>query len=297
MNAEPWLIRPQKTKEILAAHDIRLRKRFGQNFLVDARVPEQIIAAADVAKTDLVIEIGPGIGTLTQYLCANAGAVRAIEIDRSLLPVLDETLASWDNVKVISGDVMKIDLHEVIEEGRSALQGAGAGARVRVVANLPYYITTPILMKLLEEELPLASITVMVQKEVADRMKAAPGTADYGALSLAVQYYAKPEIAAVVPPHCFIPHPNVESAVVHLTRLDENARVQVKDRAFLFRLIRAAFSKRRKTLVNALRTGEQLDLTREPVEAALDEMGLSRDIRGEALSLSQFAKLADRLSM
>ena len=296
MSAEPWLIRPQKTKEILAAHGIRTRKRFGQNFLVDARVPEQIIAAAGLEPTDLAIEIGPGIGTLTQYLCACAGAVRAIEIDRDLLPVLAETLAQWDNVRIISGDVMKVDLREVIGEGLAAIGETAGTHRVRVVANLPYYITTPILMKLLEEELPVDSITVMVQKEVADRMKASPGPAECGALSLAVQYYAAPEIAAVVPPHCFIPQPNVDSAVVHLSRLRADARVQVRDAEYMFRLIKAAFSKRRKTLVNALRSDAELQLTREAVERALDALNLPQNIRGEALSLDQFARLSDGLS-
>ncbi|MBR0397138.1 MAG: 16S rRNA (adenine(1518)-N(6)/adenine(1519)-N(6))-dimethyltransferase [Eubacterium sp.] len=304
-----------------------MQKKFGQNFLIDAHVPEKIVAAADITGTDFVIEIGPGIGTLTQYLCQAAGSVATVEIDRHLLPVLEETLADWDNVEVISGDVMKLDLAALIEaktaELAAALQaGAGgitgepaeagaaepavsdAGASsvsVKVVANLPYYITTPILMKLLEEELPIDSITVMIQKEVADRMQAAPGTAAYGALSLAVQYYAEPKLSAIVPPNCFVPRPNVESAVIHLARRAPAERIQVQDSGKMFAIIKAAFAQRRKTLVNALRNAADLrkedgtSYSREEAEQALTACGFPLTIRGEALGLQEFAKLSDIL--
>ena len=292
MKTEPWLLEPHRTQEMLQRYGIRMQKKYGQNFLTDARVPEKIVRAAQITGTDLRMEIGPGIGSLTQYLCQAAGRVKAIEIDRHLLPVLEETLRDWDNVEVISGDVMKMDLRQLTD---------GAGGAVRVVANLPYYITTPILMKLLEEDLPIQSITVMIQKEVADRMQAKAGTPDYGALSLAVQYYAEPEIAAIVPPNCFVPRPNVDSAVIHLSRRAPEARVQVEDPGHMFCVIKAAFAQRRKTLVNAVRNAAELrrqdgmPYTREQVEQALEACGLPPNIRGEALSLEEFARLSDRL--
>ena len=318
MRNEPWLLKPQKTKEILQRYGIRMQKKFGQNFLIDSHVPEKIVAAADINGTDFVIEIGPGIGTLTQYLCYAAGSVAAIEIDRHLLPVLDETLADWENVEVISGDVMKLDLSAFIarktreleenpgqEAGAADMQSAslqnGGAVSVKVVANLPYYITTPILMKLLEEELPIDSITVMIQKEVADRMQAAPGTSAYGALSLAVQYYAEPKLSAIVPPNCFVPRPNVDSAVIHLARRMPEERIQVKDSRKMFAIIRAAFSQRRKTLVNALRNAADLrkpdgtSYTREEAEQALMACGLPLTVRGEVLGLQEFARLSDTL--
>ena len=305
MKKEPWLLKPYKTKEILAKYGIRMQKKFGQNFLIDARVPEKIVAAAGITGGDLVLEIGPGIGTLTQYLCHAAGQVTAIEIDRHLLPVLEETLADWDNVEVISGDVMKLDLKEVIDKSLERMPRSDSGVftgKVHVTANLPYYITTPILMKLLEDELPIDSITVMVQKEVADRMQAAPGTPAYGALSLAVQYYTAPRLAAIVPPNCFVPRPNVDSAVIRLTCTGPEARVQVRDPAHMFRVIRAAFSQRRKTLVNALRNAADLrkpdgsPYTREEVEQALEACGLQENIRGEKLGLAEYARLSDYLT-
>ena len=304
MRNEPWLLKPQKTKEILQRYGIRMQKKFGQNFLIDAHVPEKIVAAADITGTDFVIEIGPGIGTLTQYLCQAAGSVAAIEIDRHLLPVLEETLADWDNVEVISGDVMKLNLAALIEEKTAALAAAlqtGDAVSVKVVANLPYYITTPILMKLLEEELPIDSITVMIQKEVADRMQAAPGTAAYGALSLAVQYYAEPKLAAIVPPNCFVPRPNVDSAVIHLAQRAPAERIRVQDSGKMFAIITAAFAQRRKTLVNALRNAAELrkpdgtSYTREEAEQALTACGFPLTIRGEALGLQDFANLSEVL--
>ena len=319
MKNEPWLLKPQKTKEILQRYGIRMQKKFGQNFLIDAHVPEKIVAAADITGTDFVLEIGPGIGTLTQYLCYAAGSVAAVEIDRHLLPVLEESLGDWDNVEVISGDVMKLDLRTLIAEKAAELRQKTAGSQpenaewqkeadglqkdvsVKVVANLPYYITTPILMKLLEEELPIDSITVMIQKEVAERMQAAPGTAAYGALSLAVQYYAVPELSAIVPPNCFVPRPNVDSAVIHLSKRTPEARVEVQDAKKMFAIIRAAFSQRRKTLVNALRNAADLrkpdgsSYTREEAEHALTACGLPLTIRGEALGLEEFAKISDIL--
>lgn len=296
MKNEPWLAKPYKTKEVLQRHGFRFQKRFGQNFLLDPHVLDKIVAAAGLTGEDLVIEIGPGIGTLTQYLSAHAGRVAAIEIDRTLLPILEETLSGWDNVEVIPGDVMKLDLAALIEQQR------GDCTKVKVVANLPYYITTPILMRILEETLPVESVTVMVQEEVAKRMQAEPGTADYGALSLAVQYYAKTRIAAFVPPNCFVPRPNVGSSVVTLKLLSKEERVPVREPQKMFALIKAAFGKRRKTLVNALRgfTSEEegnVPCTKETIEASLQELGLPADIRGERLSLAQFAALSDILDL
>lgn len=278
---------PQNTIAVLQKYEFHFNKRYGQNFLIDTSVLERIIDAAQITKEDCVLEIGPGIGTMTQYLAESAREVVAVEIDKSLIPILQDTLAAYDNVTVINEDILKVDIRKIAEE-------KNGGRPIKVVANLPYYITTPIIMGLFESHVPLKSITIMVQKEVADRMQVGPGTKDYGALSLAVQYYAKPEIVANVPPNCFIPRPNVGSAVIRLTR-HETPRVQVKDEAFLFALIRASFNKRRKTLVNGLGNAAELKLGKEEVAQALAQMGLSATIRGEALTLEQFAQLSDLL--
>ncbi|MGN1147815.1 MAG: 16S rRNA (adenine(1518)-N(6)/adenine(1519)-N(6))-dimethyltransferase RsmA [Lachnospiraceae bacterium] len=278
---------PQNTIAVLQKYNFNFQKKFGQNFLVDTHVLEKIMDAADITKEDCVVEIGPGIGTMTQYLAERAGEVVAVEIDKNLIPILQETLEEYDNVTIINDDILKVDLNKIVEE-------KNGGKPVKVVANLPYYITTPIIMGLFENHVPLKSITIMVQKEVADRMQVGPGTKDYGALSLAVQYYAKPEIVAQVPPNCFIPRPNVGSAVIRLTRYEE-APVSVKDETFMFSLIRASFNQRRKTLANSLSNAQNLFLTREQVVAALEKMQLSPTIRGEALTLEQFAKLSDLL--
>ena len=269
-------------------HGISAKKRFGQNFLIDRRVLKRITEGAEVSKDDLVLEIGPGIGTLTQALCEAAGRVIAVEIDRDMLPILDENLAYYDNYEIINEDVLKLDLNKLISERKADYR------HIKVAANLPYYITTPIIMELLESRLPITSITVMVQKEVADRMQAEPGSADYGALSLAVQYYADACITANVPPNCFIPRPGVDSAVITL-KCHEEAPVQVNDDRYMFRLIKAAFAQRRKTLVNALKNDAALGISREQAEAALDGLGIRADIRGERLSLVQFAALSDIL--
>jgi len=280
---------PQNTIEILKKYDFMFQKRFGQNFLIDTHVLEKIIKSAEITKDDLVLEIGPGIGTMTQYLCENAREVVAVEIDKNLIPILEnDTLAEYDNVTVINEDILKLDLNKLVEE-------RNGGNRIKVVANLPYYITTPIIMGLFESHVPLQNITVMVQKEVADRMQAGPGSKDYGALSLAVQYYATPYIAANVPQNCFMPRPNVGSAVIRLT-LHEEPPVKVKEEALMFALIRASFNQRRKTLVNGLTNAAELNLSKEEVQAALEQMGLSATIRGEALSLEQFAELTNLLA-
>lgn len=277
---------PKETIAILNKYGFNFQKKFGQNFLIDTHVLEKIIRAADITKDDCVLEIGPGIGTMTQYLCENAGKVIAVEIDKNLIPILTEdTLAAYDNVKVINSDVLKLDLKKLAEE-------ENGGRPIKVVANLPYYITTPIIMGLFEAGVPLASITVMVQKEVADRMQAGPGSKDYGALSLAVQYYAEPYIAANVPPNCFMPRPNVGSAVIRLT-LHGKPPVEVADEKLLFKLIRASFAQRRKTLVNGLTNSPELSFSKEEVTSALEECGYSPTIRGEALTLAEFAKLAN----
>lgn len=278
---------PQNTIEVLQKYGFRFQKKYGQNFLIDTRVLERIIAAAEITKEDCVLEIGPGIGTMTQYLAEAAGEVVAVEIDAALIPILEDTLSAYDNVTVIHGDILKVDVNDIVRK-------KNAGRPVKVVANLPYYITTPIIMGLFEQHVPLQSITVMVQKEVADRMQVGPGTKDYGALSLAVQYYARPEIVANVPPNCFIPRPNVGSAVIRLTRYEEPP-VQVADEGKLFALIRAAFNQRRKTLVNSLNNAAGLQLDKERVAGALEQMGLPATIRGEALTLEQFAQLSDLL--
>lgn len=281
---------PQNTIEILQKYNFRFQKKFGQNFLIDTHVLEKIIESAGITKDDFVLEIGPGIGTMTQYLCESAGKVIAVEIDKNLIPILEnDTLKDYDNVRVINEDILKLDINKLVEE-------ENGGRPIKVVANLPYYITTPIIMGLFESHVPIESITIMVQKEVADRMQVGPGTKDYGALSLAVQYYAKPEIIANVPPNCFMPRPNVGSAVIKLTRHEE-VPVQVKDEKLMFKLIRAAFNQRRKTLQNSINNSPELNLSKEQVVEALDTMGLSQTIRGEALSLEQFAQLANLLTV
>ena len=278
---------PKNTIEIIQKYEFMFQKKFGQNFLIDTHVLEKIISAAGITKNDCVLEIGPGIGTMTQYLAENAGHVVAVEIDRNLIPILKETLADYDNVTVINEDILRVDIKALAEE-------YNGGKPIKVVANLPYYITTPIIMGLFESGVPIDNITVMVQKEVADRMKEGPGSKDYGALSLAVQYYAEPEIVANVPPNCFIPRPNVGSAVIRLTRHKEMP-VEVKNPALMFKIIRASFNQRRKTLQNGLGNAPELPYTKEQIAAAIAEMGLTPTIRGEALSLAQFAQLSDIL--
>ena len=277
---------PTNTIVILQKYNFNFQKKFGQNFLIDANILENIILAAEVTNDDCVLEIGPGIGTMTQYLCENAREVVAVEIDKKLIPILQEdTLSSYNNITIINEDILKVDINAIVQEKNS-------GKPIKVVANLPYYITTPIIMGLFESHVPLESITIMVQKEVAERMQVGPGTKDYGALSLAVQYYAKPKIMMTVPASCFMPRPNVDSAVIKLTR-HEKPPVQVKDEKLLFDIIRAAFNQRRKTLVNSLNNASGLNLNKESVLAALEAMELPATIRGEALTLSQFAVLAD----
>ncbi|MCR4683989.1 MAG: 16S rRNA (adenine(1518)-N(6)/adenine(1519)-N(6))-dimethyltransferase RsmA [Lachnospiraceae bacterium] len=281
------LVQPHSTFDVLKKYHFSARKKYGQNFLIDAHVLDKIMEAAQIAPEDCVIEIGPGIGTMTQGLCERAGKVIAIEIDDALIPILKDTLSSYNNVTVVHADVMKTDLHQLIEEENQ-------GKPVKVVANLPYYITTPIIMSLFESGIPLKSITVMVQKEVADRMQEGPGSKDYGALSLAVQYYAKPEIVANVPPNCFVPRPKVGSAVIRLTAY-EKPPVDAKDPAHMFRLIRASFNQRRKTLVNGLFNASELHYEKEQIAGVLKEMGLGEDVRGETLTLDQYATLSNRL--
>ena len=278
---------PKNTIEIIQKYEFMFQKKFGQNFLIDTHVLEKIISAAGITKNDCVLEIGPGIGTMTQYLAENAGHVVAVEIDRNLIPILKETLADYDNVTVINEDILRVDIKALAEE-------YNGGKPIKVVANLPYYITTPIIMGLFESGVPIDNITGMVQKEVADRRTEGPGSKDYGALSLAVQYYAEPEIVANVPPNCFIPRPNVGSAVIRLTRHKEMP-VEVKDPALMFKIIRASFNQRRKTLQNGLGNAPELPYTKEQIAAAIAEMGLTPTIRGEALSLAQFAQLSDIL--
>ena len=282
------LVNPQKTIEVIQTNEFAFQKRFGQNFLVDARVLDKIIQSAGVTKEDCVPEVGPGIGTMTQALSEAARQVVAVEIDDHLIPILQETLKECPNVKVIHGDILKIDVKAIADEYNE-------GCPLHVIANLPYYITTPIIMGLFESGVPLKSITIMVQKEVADRMKAEPGTKDYGALSLAVQYYAEPYLVANVPPNCFIPRPNVGSAVIRLTR-HEQPPVQVADEKLMFRLIRAAFNQRRKTLANSLNNSPELFFPKEQIQEAIAALDVSPSVRGEALSLEQFAQLANLLS-
>ena len=282
---EPTLGNPKNTIEILQKYKFVFQKKFGQNFLIDEHVLEKIISAAGIGPDDFVVEIGPGIGTMTQYLAHAARGVAAVEIDKALIPILQDTLSTYDNVTVINDDVLKVDLKELAEK-------MNEGRPVKVVANLPYYITTPIIMGLFESHVPVESITVMVQKEVAERMQAGPGTKDYGALSLAVQYYAEPYIVANVPPNCFMPRPNVGSAVIRL-QVHKNPDIRVKDESLMFRIIRASFNQRRKTLQNSLSHDPQLGISKEVVARILEEMGLSATIRGEALSLQQFAQFSD----
>ena len=276
---------PSGTIEILQKYNFNFQKKFGQNFLIDPRVLDKIIDAAEITEDDMVLEIGPGIGTMTQYLAEHAREVVAVEIDKNLIPILEDTLSAYENVTVINEDILKVDIRKLADEKNH-------GNPIKVVANLPYYITTPIIMGLFENHVPLKSITIMVQKEVADRMQTGPGSKDYGALSLAVQYYAKPEIVANVPPNCFMPRPNVGSAVIRLTR-HQNPPVQAKDEKLMFRIIRASFNQRRKTLANGLKNSQELQFTKEQVEQAITECGLPLNIRGEALTLEQFAALAD----
>ena len=281
------LSNPQRTIEVIKKYEFCFQKKFGQNFLIDGHVLDKIIAGAGVTKDDMVLEIGPGIGTMTQYLAEAAGKVVAVEIDRNLLPILQETLADYGNVKVIHADVLSLDLEKLVQE-------ENGGRPIKVVANLPYYITTPIIMALFEQHVPLANVTVMVQKEVAARMKSGPGSKDYGALSLAVQYYAEPYIVANVPCNCFMPRPNVDSAVIRLTRYEEPP-VQVKDEKMLFKIIRASFNQRRKTLQNGLNNSSELNFTKDQLAAAIAEAGFSPYVRCESLTLEQFAKLTDIL--
>ncbi len=278
----------RSTAEIIEKYHFSFQKKFGQNFLVDSSILDRIIESAQITKEDCVLEIGPGIGTMTQRLAEEAGAVVAVEIDRNLLPVLEDTLSAYENVTVINADILKLDLNRIVEEHNG-------GRPVKVVANLPYYITTPIIMALFEKKVPLHSVTIMVQKEVADRMRVGPGTKDYGALSLAVQYYAKPEIVTKVPAGCFMPKPNVDSAVIRLTRY-EKPPVEVEDETWLFAVIRASFNQRRKTLANGLANAGYPGIGRRQVEEALDAMGLAVTVRGETLTLEQFAELSNRLA-
>ena len=283
----PTLGNPKNTIEVLNKYKFIFQKKFGQNFLIDEHVLGKIIRSAEITEDDFVVEIGPGIGTLTQYLAASAREVAASEIDDALIPILEDTLSAYDNVTVIHEDVLKVDLCKLAEE-------KNGGKPIKVVANLPYYITTPIIMGLFENHVPVESITIMVQKEVADRMKTGPGSKDYGALSLAVQYYAKPELVANVPPNCFMPRPRVGSAVIRLTRHAE-VPVQAEDEKLMFQMIRASFNQRRKTLVNGLGNAPELHIPKEMTTEVLDEMGLSASVRGEALTLEQFAELSNRI--
>ena len=283
----PYLGNPKYTIEVLQKYDFVFQKRFGQNFLIDTHVLDKIIAASNITKDDFVLEIGPGIGTMTQYLADAAREVVAVEIDDALIPILQDTLKDWENVTVLHGDILKTDLNRLAKE-------RNGGRPIKVVANLPYYITTPIIMGLFENQVPLESITIMVQKEVADRMQTGPGSKDYGALSLAVQYYAKPQIVANVPPNCFMPRPKVGSAVIRLTR-HEQPPVAVEDEELMFRIIHASFNQRRKTLVNGLKNSSELNFTKEQIEAAITACGFPLTIRGEALTLQQFADLSNKI--
>ena len=282
---QPTLGNPQNTIAVLQKYNFSFQKKFGQNFLIDTHVLDKIIRSAEITKDDFVLEIGPGIGTMTQYLACAAREVVAVEIDKALIPILEDTLSSYDNVTVINEDVLKLDIVKLAQE-------RNGGKPIKVVANLPYYITTPIIMGLFESHVPVQSITVMVQKEVADRMQVGPGTKDYGALSLAVQYYAKPYIAANVPPNCFMPRPKVGSAVIRL-ECHEEPPVQVKDEKLMFRIIRASFNQRRKTLANGLKNSPEISLSREGIEQAIAELGKGASVRGEALNLEEFATLSN----
>lgn len=284
---EPTLGNPQNTIAVLQKYHFSFQKKFGQNFLIDTHVLDKIIRSAEITKEDVVLEIGPGIGTMTQYLACAAKKVVAVEIDKALIPILNDTLADYDNVRIINDDVLKVDIARLTEE-------ENGGRPIKVVANLPYYITTPIIMGLFENHVPIKSITVMVQKEVADRMQVGPGTKDYGALSLAVQYYAQPYIVANVPPNCFMPRPKVGSAVIRLEKYDRPP-VQVDDEKLMFRIIRASFNQRRKTLANGLKNSAELDFTKEEIEAAIEALGKGVRVRGETLTLEEFAQLSNIL--
>lgn len=277
----------KNTADIIQKYQFHFQKKFGQNFLIDGNILDKIIESAQLTKEDCVLEIGPGIGTMTQYLAEEAGEVVAVEIDKNLIPILQDTLSAYNNVTILNEDILKVDIKRIAEEHNG-------GKPIKVVANLPYYITTPIIMVLFESHVPLQSVTIMVQKEMADRMQVGPGTKDYGALSLAVQYYAKPEIITRVPASCFMPRPNVDSTVIRLTRY-EKPPVEVEDETYLFAVIRASFNQRRKTLVNGLTNAGNLGVDRQMVEETLAEMGLSTIIRGETLTLEQFAELSNRL--
>lgn len=283
----PTLGNPQNTIEILQKYQFNFQKKFGQNFLIDTHVLDKIIRAADITKDDMVLEVGPGIGTMTQYLAEAAGKVVAVEIDKNLIPILSDTLSEYDNVRIINDDVLKVDICKLADE-------ENAGRPIKVVANLPYYITTPIIMGLFENHVPVESITVMVQKEVADRMQTGPGNKDYGALSLAVQYYAEPYIVANVPPNCFMPRPKVGSAVIRLTRHDKPP-VEVKDEKLMFDIIRASFNQRRKTLANGLNNSDKLDLPKDSIVEAIERLGKGAGVRGESLTLREFAELSNYL--
>lgn len=285
----PMLGNPQNTIAVLQKYNFTFQKKFGQNFLIDTHVLDKIIRSAEITKEDMVLEIGPGIGTMTQYLACAAGKVVAVEIDKTLIPILEDTLDGYGNVQIINDDVLKLDIAKLAEEQN--------GSRpIKVVANLPYYITTPIIMGLFENHVPLKSITVMVQKEVAERMQVGPGTKDYGALSLAVQYYASPYIVANVPPNCFMPRPKVGSAVIRLERY-EKPPVQVEDEKLMFKIIRASFNQRRKTLANGLKNSPELDFTKDQIEKSIAKLGKGASVRGEALSLEEFAELSNLLSV
>lgn len=283
-----YLSNPTNTLAVINKHEFAFQKKFGQNFLIDEGIVNKIVREAGVTKDDFVLEIGPGIGTMTQFLCEQAGGVAAVEIDTNLIPILKETLAEYDNVTIINEDILKVDIKKLAEE-------KNGGKPIKVVANLPYYITTPIIMGLFESNVPIDSITVMVQKEVADRMQVGPGTKDYGALSLAVQYYSKPQVVINVPPECFIPRPNVGSAVIRLTRYKEPP-VKVRDEKLMFKLIRASFNQRRKTLANGLNNSPEINFSKEEITAAIESLHKGPSIRGEALTLSEFAALSDYFS-
>lgn len=284
---KPYLGNAKETIAVLNRYQFTFQKKFGQNFLIDTHVLDKIIRAAEITEDDFVLEIGPGIGTMTQYLAYAAREVCAVEIDKSLIPILQDTLQAYDNVTIINDDILKVDINKLSEE-------KNGGNPIKIVANLPYYITTPIIMGLFESHVPVESITVMVQKEVADRMQVGPGTKDYGALSLAVQYYASPYIVANVPPNCFMPRPKVGSAVIRLT-CHMQPPVKVKDEKLLFQIIRASFNQRRKTLANGLKNYEGLCLDKETIEHAIAACGFAPSVRGETLSLEEFAKLANAL--
>lgn len=281
----PGLGNVRNTIEVLQKYQFNFQKKFGQNFLIDNNILEKIVTSSEIGSTDFVLEVGPGIGTLTQHLCENANRVAAVEIDPALIPVLQDTLSCYDNVEIIHQDILKVDIEGLVAENSN-------GNPIKVVANLPYYITTPIIMKFFESGVALNSITVMVQKEVADRMKAGPGTKNYGALSLAVQYYAEPEIITVVPPSCFMPQPKVSSAVIRLRR-HADSMLQVKDVKLMFKIIRASFNQRRKTLLNGLNNAAALNLSKDSILPCIRQMDLSDHIRGEALTLKQFAELSN----